>query len=256
MSKRWKPAAFWALTLLMTATVVGGAGWVGRRLWRQQGKGLNVRAWEASFLERNLDVPPDGPREGYWGARLPPHTKHSRFGWHMAEVHHPPLVDVDERGLQRVPGPRDARRVVILGGSVATGANASRADRTYFHRLAQLAAQDGVPVDITVFAAGAWKSVQEEEALRHFLHVEKPDVVLVLNGLNDVLNGATARAVRRGNAYPRRTRLDRHLPRPRLRRARAPLRRAHARHGPHDVGARGEAGGGVATGVVREDAAQ
>ena len=43
------------------------------RWWRPApGKALNQMAWEMSFSERGLPVPPEGPRGGYWGVRIGP----------------------------------------------------------------------------------------------------------------------------------------------------------------------------------------
>jgi hypothetical protein len=96
------------------------------------GKKLNRAAWEASFTERGLAVPAGGPRDGYWGSRMPSWTRDSEIGWHESEVHLRGLVEQDGSGVQRY-GTAGARwRVLILGGSVAWGAYASSIDDTYF----------------------------------------------------------------------------------------------------------------------------
>jgi hypothetical protein len=59
--------------------------------------------------------------------------------------------------------------------------------------------QKGVPVEIAVVAAGAWKSMQELNALEQHLSKERPDVVIFFNGLNDLTSGPTSRSLD-GNA--------------------------------------------------------
>jgi lysophospholipase L1-like esterase len=82
-------------------------------------------------------------------------------------------------------------RIVVLGGSVAFGAYASSIDATYYATLGRSLERRGIPAEITVIAAGAWKSVQELNAITLYLREEKPDWVIFLDGLNDLTNGAT-----------------------------------------------------------------
>jgi lysophospholipase L1-like esterase len=185
-----------AFTIVMTSISVAGVAGVWL-LYRQllpetlSGKRLNRAAWEACFEERGLAVPPGGPRDGYWGKRVPPWTRDPALGWHETEVHLPGLVEQDSSGVQRIDTPGARRHVLILGGSVAWGAYASQIGTTYFARLARRLEDSGRPVSITVLAAGGWTTDNELKALRARGLALKPDVVLFVDGMNDL---AQARA--------------------------------------------------------------
>jgi lysophospholipase L1-like esterase len=186
-----KRVFFWAVLLSLPAAAAVGlwAFWRSRHLDLPSGKKLNKAAWEESFRERGIRVPKDGPRDGYWGSRMPPWTRVPDVGWHESEVHLPPLVDQDASGLQRV-GPPDAPcSVLILGASVAWGAYASTMRETYFAHLADALAASGLPVRVTVMAAGAWTSDNELKAFRSRGLALSPDVALFLNGMNDLTQG-------------------------------------------------------------------
>ena len=122
-----KRLLFWSVTLLLPVLCAAGAWsyWQSRRLNLMGGKELNRVAWEASFTERGLPVPPGGPRDGLWGSRIPRWVRHPEIGWHEPEVHLPGLVEEDALGLQHVRAEGAAASVMILGGSVAWGAYAS-----------------------------------------------------------------------------------------------------------------------------------
>ena len=176
--------------------------WRPARELAEGGKPLNERAWESSYTERGRAVPPSGPREGYWGVRLGAKVFDPHTGWHEPHVVIPGLVDIDERGLQRyVAAGADKQRVLVVGGSVAQGAYSSSIDTTYFHVLGTELERLGTPADVTVVAAGAWKSLQELPALATYGPELHPDVVVVIDGLNDLTKGATARALY-GQAVP------------------------------------------------------
>jgi lysophospholipase L1-like esterase len=102
----------------------------------------------------------------------------------------PGLVEEDANGMQqlRVDGAR--AHVLILGGSVAWGAYASSIAETFFAHLARHLGEAGVPADLTVLAAGAWTSQHELKAVRRHGASLRPDVVLFLDGLNDLTQGA------------------------------------------------------------------
>ena len=186
------PAA--VVAILLTAVYL--LWWRPARDLAAGGKPLNERAWESTYLERGQPVPPSGPREGYWGARLGTKVFDPRTGWHEPQVAIPGLVDIDERGLQRyVAAAAEKRRVLVVGGSVAFGAYASSIDTTYFHVLGTELERLGTPADVIVVASGAWKSIQELPALATYGPGLHPDVVVLLDGLNDLTNGATSRAL-------------------------------------------------------------
>jgi hypothetical protein len=148
---------------------------------------LNHDAWEASFRERGLAVPPGGPRDGYWGRKIP-RIEDPHLVWRLGEAHLPGLVDEDEDGFQHVAEPGARRHLLIIGASVAWGAYASSIETTYFARMAQRLSQEGCPVRVTVLAAGGWTSWNEIRAFRRSLSLA-PDFVLFLDGLNDFLVG-------------------------------------------------------------------
>lgn len=159
----------------------------------ERGLALNKKGWESSFEERGLPVPPSGPREGYWAKRLGAKVRHPSLGWHEPMACVSDLLDIDENGLQYyyTSSPGDRSRIVILGGSVAFGGYASSIYKTYFHVLGVALEESGTPSDIAIIAAGAWKSIQELAALRLHGQTPRPDLIVFLNGLNDLTSGAT-----------------------------------------------------------------
>jgi hypothetical protein len=157
------------------------------------GKNINREAWELSFVERGVPIPPSGPREGYWGSRLGAKVPHPRLGWREPSLSVPGLLEIDSSGLQHFRSTQGQKsKIIILGGSVAFGAYASEIAKSYFHVLGAELERQGAAVDITVVAAGAWKSIQELNALELYGPTLRPDLVIFLNGLNDLTNGATS----------------------------------------------------------------
>jgi GDSL-like lipase/acylhydrolase family protein len=207
---RGKRIAFTVVMMSITAAAAAGLWLAKRRLVKPSGEALNRMAWEASFTERGLPVPPGGPRDGYWGARMPGQVKDGKIGWHEAEAHMPDLVEEDAGGLQRLETPNARTHLLIIGGSVAWGAYASSIDTTYFARVARSLAAAGHPVNISVLAAGAWTSDNELKALRSRGLDLSPGVVLIFDGLNDLTLG-TASEDERVTAYLSRLREARDL---------------------------------------------
>lgn len=199
---------------MMAVSAAGVAAlWLAkRRLILPSGEELNRMAWEANFTERSLPVPPGGPRDGYWGARMPGQVKDPEIGWHEAEAHMPGLVEEDATGLQRLDSPGAQAHLLIIGGSVAWGAYASSIETTYFAHLARALAAAGHPVKISVLAAGAWTSEHELKALRSRGLDLSPDVVVIFDGLNDLTLG-NGSEVERATAYLSRMRDARDLAR-------------------------------------------
>jgi len=183
--------------VLLAGIAAFGAAKVTRRAWRSyvewQGVRLNRLAWEAGFQERGLPVPEQGPRDGYWGARIAKHVTDPVLGWVLPELHVPDLLEVDAQGLQYAPAPgAPGTRLLIVGASTAFGGYASSIDNTYFSRLARQLGAKGSPVAITVLATGAWKSEQERIAIETLGLAMDPQVVLLFDGLNDLTNGSNA----------------------------------------------------------------
>lgn len=181
---------FWCVTAGLPLLCAAGSWhyWSSSQPTLKGGKKLNRAAWEASFEERRLPVP-SGPRDGFWGGKMPPWVRHPELGWHEAEAHLPGLVEEDANGMQRVRVEGAEAHVLILGGSVAWGAYASRIEETYFAHLARLLGEAGLPANVTVLAAGAWTSENELKALRFHGPGLRADVVVFLDGLNDLTQG-------------------------------------------------------------------
>jgi len=194
-----KLVVFSLVPATLVAAVLGAVyvlWWRPARELAAGGKPLNERAWESTYTERGRPVPASGPREGYWGARLGAKVFDPSTGWHEPHVVIPGLLDIDERGLQRyVTARADKQRVLVVGGSVAQGAYSSSLDTTYFHVLGTELERLGTPADVTVVAAGAWKSLQELPALATYGPEVHPGVVVLIDGLNDLTNGATSRTL-------------------------------------------------------------
>lgn len=194
-----RPLAFRAGVWLVVAILFLSGTYVcakaARRGYREfqtwRGLQLNKNAWEAGFLERGKPVPPDGPRDGYWGVRLGPHTVHPTLGWILPKNQVPELLDIDDHGMQYYRPRSKARvRLLIVGASTAFGGYASTQDQTYFSQLGKALEQRGLAVEIGVQATGAWKSEQEIKALQEYGWEFRPDMVLFLDALNDVTNGS------------------------------------------------------------------
>jgi hypothetical protein len=103
------------------------------------------------------------------------------------------LIDVDAAGIQHVgPHGRADVNILIIGGSVAFGAYASAIDKTYFVLLHEMLLRESIDADISVLAAGGWLSGDELAAFAEKELKLDPDVVLFLNGLNDLLENEDA----------------------------------------------------------------
>jgi len=166
------------------------------------GVDLNQRAWEASYLERNKPIPPQGPREGFWGSRIRRKARDELLGWREPPVVVPGLLEIDEDGVQhRTSGAADPHQIMILGGSVAFGAYSSAIDTTYFHLLGKELERALTAANLHIVAGGAWKSEQELKAFGRLGPEFRPDLTIFLNGLNDIVNGSTSR-LRYGQVVP------------------------------------------------------
>jgi len=179
---------FW-VALIVFDLAVFAAGYAVYRAFRlPDGIELNRVAWEATYRERQLPVPPGGPREGYWGEKLEPYRLQTQFGPLVCDAVAPGRYAYDAMGRQVIEAAADApaSRLLIMGGSVAGGAYASDLAHTYFSRLGELLGQAGHPVSITVWGAGGWTTANEVPAMEWLVEREAFDVVLFLDGLNDL----------------------------------------------------------------------
>jgi hypothetical protein len=178
---------FKKIIVVSTAFFLLITGWtLYNAIQKIKGKGLNSRAWRASYAERHLPVPA-APREGWWGVNLPP-VHDGQLGIVLPERHVPGYFEIDRNGIQSVRGgPNPRIRLLIVGGSVAAGAYASNLGRTYFSELAHLLSAQTGPVEVDVLATGAWVSTNELMAFKTRGVALKPDYVLFLDGLNDLI---------------------------------------------------------------------
>jgi hypothetical protein len=158
----------------------------------EKGKDLNQRAWEQAFTDRGLAAPTTGPRDGWGSSLLMPRVANPAVGWIEREQHVPGMLNVDRDGSQFWRSETTpVARLLIVGASVAFGVGASSEEATYFAVLGRSLERQGMPVEIKVHAAGAWKSSQEVACIREELALGRFDVVILLDGLNDLLIGAT-----------------------------------------------------------------
>lgn len=188
-----------------------GTTWVSVHLGagRHRGWTLNQQSWQAAYQERGLPVPPEGPREWYQMDRVKVVRDPSVF-WSAANVSIPGKVETDGRGVQSI-GPRDAPlRLVFVGGSVAFGGYASSLTNTYFAQFQRhLSKGDRIRVD--VLAAGGWWSEMELAAVAVRLVPLKPDVVVFLDGLNDLTQNLDIPMEKRPAVYASNMRLARDI---------------------------------------------
>lgn len=187
-----KRIVFCTIPSIVLALLVFACWWY---FFPKRGSALSRDAWEKTYTERHLQVPPNGPRDGgFRGERLFPKSQHPATGWCEPPNAIPGILEIDQEGVQHLRSAGPAKfTILFLGGSVAMGTYASSTEKAYFGRLAVMLAADGKPANITVFAAGAWKAAQDAAALEHVLQSGlKPDLIVFVNGLNDLTNGARA----------------------------------------------------------------
>lgn len=150
------------------------------------GKQLGKKAWEATYLERGLGVPPEGPREGFMMSRLDKPVKDLLLGWRAPETNLPPLIVIDKNGMQHYGKADSSFRILILGGSVGFGSYASDEEHTYFANLVKKLQKHNLEVKVTNYSTGAWTSHQEINALLYRGLAQEPHLVLLVDGLNDL----------------------------------------------------------------------
>jgi hypothetical protein len=178
---------FRRLLLVISLALWSLVGWLSWRFLSPDPSGdeLNELAWKQSFIDYKWPIP-EGPREGLWGRDYPP-VEDDVLGWRMAERNVPAMFTVNNHGVQTFSaGTGDKLSVMIVGGSVAGGAYASTEANTYFAEFAVEMAKDGSPVEISVLAAGAWTSLNEFAAVKKEFTRVNPDVIILLDGLNDL----------------------------------------------------------------------
>ncbi len=163
------------------------------RAWKLRGLSgleLNKVAWEATYTERGQPVPPVGPREGYWGERIRPQNRPCGDLVACERTQTIPLlVTIDGRGFQHVGGGADAfPRVLFIGSSVAFGSYSSTAETSYFARLQHLLQPELPDLGISVFGVNGSVGMEDFEAFALRGGEVGPDMVVFLNGLNDLTN--------------------------------------------------------------------
>lgn len=187
---------FACIPAVIGGVIVGGI-WKWLDDSEARAKGLSGQVWETTYIERGLAVPPGGPRVGFSGERAWPKVAHRELGWIEPPAQIPGVLEVNIDGLQRYqPRMKPQFRLLIVGGSVAYATFASKIESTYFYHLGQYLEQEKSPTDIAIFATGAWKSSQDIKAFEIFVNrFGKPNLVVFINGLNDLTNGANANVV-------------------------------------------------------------
>ncbi|MBM79871.1 MAG: hypothetical protein CMJ78_04675 [Planctomycetaceae bacterium] len=198
-NKKAKNAVFAVLALLLGSVIAFGI-WTSIKPANnsiERGKELNQRAWDVTYEERGLPIPETGPRDGYWGERIEKKAPHPAVKWTEPTVQLAGILSIDQNGVQRyLPDGKPDSEVLVVGGSVAFGTYASGHDTTYFCQLGELLSKQGHRCQVSVFAAGAWKSIQDFTGVRYYtLQHSKPNVVVYLNGLNDLTNGSNAQTL-------------------------------------------------------------
>ena len=152
------------------------------------GETLASDAWNETFLQAG-EVPPEhGPRDGFMGARANP--KNVDCGYLLIcerDQFIEGLVEIKDNGLEYAGRTKDGGfSVLIVGGSVAWGAYASSIESTYFNVLQTELERQHENLSITVLARGGARS---DDDLAAFVLRGKeldPDLVVFLNGLNDI----------------------------------------------------------------------
>jgi lysophospholipase L1-like esterase len=132
---------------------------------------------------------PAGLREEH-EAQESSHLVLEEFAYWRRAAQHGPTLNVDERGLRRTynagADAKDAIEIFTFGGSTMWGWN-SRDDFTIASQLSKLANERGYNVHVTNYAQTGYISTQESIALARAVgDGERPDIVVALNGLNDV----------------------------------------------------------------------
>lgn len=142
--------------LLIIIVLIGFFLFIKQEPTLKSGQNLNKFAWEKSFVERGINPPADGPREGYWGRRLGSKTIDITLGWHEPFSSIPGMLEIDNEGLQHyITSANDPHEILIIGASVAFGAYLSGINTTYFYKLGKELEYLGEPSNIHIIASGA-----------------------------------------------------------------------------------------------------
>lgn len=207
-----KKIVFWGVTILLPALVAGVLLEIAARTYHYHrhgphdlavkhltstvyglvsglpGKTLARDAWDESFTQLGSVPPSDGPRDGFMGVRANP--KNVDCGYLLIcerDQFIEGLVDIKDNGLEYAGTPEDGGfSVLIVGGSVAWGAYSSSIESTYFTLLQKALEQQYENLSITVLARGGARS--DDDLAAYVLRGKEidPDLVVFLNGLNDI----------------------------------------------------------------------
>jgi len=190
--KLWSPVqrrAFFRRLLVAIGLASLGGVFLAHQSYIHLNAGLRINkvAWIATYTDRGLIPPPEGPRSGYWVSRMQS-VPHPDLGWVYRPIQIPGVLEVDENGFQYV-GFADGwdQHLLIVGGSVAFGIYASEQAKTYFSVLANRLEIRGHRPRLSILTTGAWCSRHELAALRLRGLSKKPDALLLLDGLNDLV---------------------------------------------------------------------
>jgi len=152
---------------------------------RLGGNKLRMKAWNASFTERGLEVPEKGPRDGRNGDRITPKRCSISDCKHLSAI--PGIIEIDEYGFQYAGRKEEASpNILIIGGSVAWGAAASDIENTYFDKLYHKLNTKYPDIGISVLASASSTSGTDLYSFVNKGIGKNPDIVIFLNGLNDI----------------------------------------------------------------------
>ena len=147
---------------------------------------LRVRLLDARLAAQ--DNPP-GLREEHI-AQEDSRLKFEEFAYWRRDPMASATLNIDGRGFRRtynpVPDASDVIKIFVMGGSTIWGWN-SRDDFTIPSQLSKLASRHGFKVHVTNYGQTGYVTRQEAIALMNAIGSgERPNLVVLLNGLNDV----------------------------------------------------------------------
>lgn len=184
---RWKAGLFSAVLMLLFAVIVEAVSY--GLLWRMDGQrprlGETARDADGSVVEQTKDAPVTA---GAWSDQV----LHPFLGYVQKEDGSiSPHLRVNEEGfhtfLEEAPPRAQRFDVAVMGGSVALLFSAD-ARQVLAEELARLPAAAGKRVWITPYALGGYKQPQMLMTLTYLLSAgEAPDLVLLIDGFNDVV---------------------------------------------------------------------
>jgi lysophospholipase L1-like esterase len=191
--------------LIASAFTVGIVELVGRFVLKYSGESTNseTRPYEPYFVSgdfyglvttNTLLKSQEGPAAYGYQRQYGLYFNHARDGTWNAHWRSDFLFDhyLSRYSAQDVDtimaGDPDAVHILVIGGSAAQGSSASSKNTVWHAQLERLLRQEFLRDNIYVFnaAMGAFVSTQERIAFDLAAAPRKPDIVVILNGFNDI----------------------------------------------------------------------